>query len=351
MAHHPFSPSKLERLESCPGSYTLSQDVVDMPTEAAEQGTALHGSISLDVALGDHTEEEKELVLKCRAFKEQLIAWHPEAKRWNFEEPVKLVDGFEVLTEGTADLVGYAPAYVVIADWKFGYKEVTPAAANLQVRTYAAGVMQAHRVPRAFVYIFQARTGRHTVACMEMAEYENVVRRVQVTRRACLSERLVLNPNDENCAYCPAKAICPALKARAGELARVHSSQLSDPDAMGKLLTFAKMVKKWVDSVEYHAKALALRSGGLPGYHLRPRKGNRTINDAQKCYDLLSLYLTPTEFIAACKVDVGALEEAFIKERKEADSTITLKQAKTEFETLLLPVIERGSETLTLVAQ
>jgi hypothetical protein len=246
--------------------------------------------------------------------------------------------------------VGYAPEYVVVVDWKFGFKAVTPAEENLQVRTYAAAAMQAHKKPMAYLYIYQARTGKFSHAVMGWGEYHTTVTRVKETRRRCEGERLVLLPSETACEYCPAKPTCPALKRKAGELAKLHSSQLSDPEAMGKLLTFAKMVKKWADSVEYHAKALAIRTGSLSGYHLRPRKGNRSIADAQRAYDLLCAFFTPQEFMGSCSIDVGDLEEAYCRKRKAQDPRVTLAKAKGEFELLLLPVIERAQETQVLVA-
>ena len=40
--HAPFSPSQLPRLIRCPGSFRLTKDLTDQPSEYAQEGTMLH---------------------------------------------------------------------------------------------------------------------------------------------------------------------------------------------------------------------------------------------------------------------------------------------------------------------
>lgn len=351
MAHHPFSPSSLERLELCPGSYALAQGMERQEMDVAEEGTLLHAYVHGDKPLDTLTEEQKEMVVSCRDYFRQLQEWYPEVKAWTFEQPLKIVHAFEILSEGTADVVGVAPSYVVIADWKFGFKETTPAERNIQVRTYAAMKMNETHIPRAFVHIHHPRLNRSSEAKMDMEEYNGTLERIRKIRYAAEDiDAMRLNPSEKACDYCPAKAVCPALKARGLSLAKVHSSQLIDPEVMGSLLTKAKMIKKWAESVEYHAKMMAIRNGGLPGYKLRPTKGRRSISDPQKAYDLLCGYFAPLDFMKHCEINIGSLEDAFVAARRAADK-LTVAQAKSEFETTLLPVIVRGQESQTLVVQ
>jgi hypothetical protein len=131
----------------------------------------------------------------------------------------------------------------------------------------------------------------------------------------------------------------------------VHSSELVDPDALAGLLAKAKMVKKWAESVEYHAKMMAIRNGGLPGYKLRATRGRRSINDPQKAYDLICGYFAPLDFMKHCEINIGSLEDAFVAVRRNnGGEKVTIPQAKSEFETLLFPVIARGPDSQTLVA-
>lgn len=351
MAHHPFSPSALERLELCPGSHALSQGLEGRMEEAGEEGTLLHAYVPAGESLEPLAPEQRELVESCRAYFADLMEWYPEVKTWSYEAPLRLVEAFEILSEGTADLVGEAPGYVVIADWKFGYKATTPADSNIQVRTYGAMKMAEKRIPKAYLHIHHPRLKLSTDASMEMEAYNETVRRVQQVRRRCEgTDSMQLWPSEKACEYCPAKAICPALRARGMALSKVHSSELVDPEAMARLLVKAKMVKKWAESVEYHAKMMALRNGGLPGYKLRAMKGRREITDAQKAFDILSAYFTPAEFMEHCEVGVGALETAFIGKAKADKPGMSVAAAKSMFDTLLLSVIERGTDTQTLVA-
>jgi hypothetical protein len=353
VGHHPFSPSSLERIELCPGSYALSQGMEErQETDIAEEGNLLHLSVPESQSIDTLAEDQKELVESCRTYVRQLKEWYPEVTGWAYETPLKLVKDFEILSAGTPDLVGEAPGYIVVADWKFGFKETTPADKNIQVRTYGTMKMSERRIPRAFLHIHHPRLNVSTDARMEMDGYTETIERVKAIRAAALDTDVMrLNPSEKACEYCPAKAMCPALKARGLSLAKVHSSQLIDPEVMGGLLTKAKMVKKWAESVEYHAKMMALRNGGLPGYKLRAMKGRREITNAQAAFDLLSAYFTPQEYMAHCEVGVGALETAFIAKVRAEEPKTSVAAAKSLFETTLLSVIARGQESQTLVAQ
>lgn len=349
-AHHPFSPSQLERLAACPGSYTLSQGIEDIPSDEAAEGTKLHRALSAPEFLDDLDTTQTEMVQKCKRFLAALKETHPEVTSWVHERPLKLVDAFEVISEGTADLVGIAPSYVVVVDWKFGHKEVATALLNVQLRTYAAMAMQELHIPQAYTYIFHARAGGSTHARMQMEEYNATLNLVRLIRTEALdSQRLRLFPSEASCQYCPARTTCPALVRLGKEVVAVHSSAVTSPEEMSQLLHLAKMVKTWANSVEYHAKEMAMKMGRLPGWKLRPRKGARSITDTQAAYDILSAYLSPAEFIPYCSVDVGPLEEAFIRKRK-AEKDMTLAAARAEFESLLLPVLTRGKDSQTLVS-
>jgi len=69
----------------------------------------------------------------------------------------------------------------------------------------------------------------------------------------------------------------------------VHSSQITKPEDMSKLLDLLPMLEQWIKSVRFHAKRLAEEeSWDIPGYELIDKKGNTTVNDVGLVYDLLS---------------------------------------------------------------
>lgn len=351
MAHHPFSPSKLERLELCPGSFIIAQGAENREEEVAAEGTLLHSFVDPTKELDALSEEQKDLVESCRAYLQKLKEWYPEVTRWEYESPIKLVRDFKVLSEGTADLVGIAPHYIVVADWKFGYKETTPAQHNIQIKTYAAGKMSETHLPLANVHIHHPRLNRDSFGEMGMEEFSGTVERVNSIRETAMdTSHLRLNPSEKACEYCPGKSVCPAIKAKSMALTAVHSSQVINPEVMANLLIKAKMVKKWVESVEFHAKSMAMANGGLPGFKLRETKGHREISDAQKAFNLICAYMTPEEFMVHCGVSVASLETAFIAKVRKDDPKQTIAGAKSLFESVLLPVISRKAGSQSLVA-
>lgn len=351
MIHHPYSPSKLERLELCPGSFNLESYEEEEREEAAE-GTELHRLVADAKVDG----EDKELVQRARNFLDTVREKFPGLGPWQYERKLRLIHDFEVLSEGTADVVGETDEAVIVVDWKFGYKEVTAAAQNLQILAYGAmAIQQANfaikdaKRPLAHLYLYHPRLDKMTYTRMSLENYQRAVGRVKDVHTATRAEGLLLNPSEKACEYCPAKVGCPAIKRSALSLAKVHSSQITDPVAMGKLLQLAKLAGKWADSIEYHAKSMALKGTDVAGFKLQVRKGRRHVADPQRAFDLLSAHFTLPEFIEFCNLEVGKLEEAFVTRMREKQK-VTIAAAKGQFETLLLPVLERGDSSVSLVA-
>lgn len=150
-------PSKMHRLERCPGSASLEEKFGTGETsEAAEIGTELHAKVTegilndasrsvILVSLADH---EAEMVGQC--FKEfdaimgSLTPDQRERARIFCEEEIDLTGLGMGLHK--ADLVVCVPetdtgtGLLYVRDWKFGFTYVSPAKYNLQIQCYAWGV-------------------------------------------------------------------------------------------------------------------------------------------------------------------------------------------------------------------
>ena len=156
------------------------------------------------------------------------------------------------------------------------------------------------------------------------------------------------------CHWCSKVTTCEALTSRVEavrdgrddwELEQYHSSEIADPAQMSKALTLAKQLKKWVKSVEYHARAMSMKNGGLPGFEQQTRKGDRAINDLATACQLSGM--TPDQFLSVCSAPLGKIKEKYHEvhgaeyvSKAACDRSITAK---------LESVIEFGADSISLV--
>lgn len=112
------------------------------------------------------------------------------------------------------------------------------------------------------------------------------------------------------CGWCARKLTCEALIQQVNialksnplwDLPQWHSSEMKTAREMGLALKIARTLGDWCESVEFHAKELALKQGIVAeGYKLASRQGNRFIDDIGAAFQKSSL---PQEvFLKACSV-------------------------------------------------
>jgi hypothetical protein len=169
----------------------------------------------------------------------------------------------------------------------------------------------------------------------------------------------------EYCGWCARQMTCPALTAKANEIASVrenvdeadkeafdrwlqdgaHASSLEDEAVAGRVLRIAREIKGWCESVEHHAKELAEKRGIVPsGFKIQSRQGNRFVRSVAEAYPLSGL--PQTEFLAACEVKLSTLSEAYA-----AFHQLKKAQAERDLTGKLGDVIQRKASTISLVEE
>lgn len=155
------------------------------------------------------------------------------------------------------------------------------------------------------------------------------------------------------CGWCGKREECPALVKRVNavvsgredwELEQYHTSAIISAAEMGKALRLARHIADWCESVEHHAKELAVKSGLVPeGFKLQTRQGNRFIANIAECFARAGL--PQDTFLSACEVKLSALVE------KAAYITGAPKAAtERDLEAKLGDVVQRKPSTVSLVA-
>jgi len=169
------------------------------------------------------------------------------------------------------------------------------------------------------------------------------------------------------CNWCSKRLVCPAMTRPAAVVGAGYqepglldfttwrpSELMENAEQLAFALTlWRRVLKKWGESVEYHAMEAATKRGlKLPGYEIKERQGRKFVSNTQQAYELSGL--EPEKFLTACAVrlntskthpDQVGLDKLF------ADALgIKTAAAKREVEKRLGAVIQRGKPTLALVS-
>lgn len=215
-AHHPFSPSSLNRLAACPASYKVCKGWASPGTSASERGTLLHRAVYDDKCLALLRGEDREAVEFIR---ERHIRPYPQEKGFMhfYEQRLELFDenGKEI-NFGTCDLVmlDATETVAMVKDWKFGNIPVPPARENLQLIDYALSVFQKYpSVHTIFAEVVQPalEQGDDDSAPDKVAEFHRedfdallyiIKATIERCRNASLDSDGCYNCTPENCRFC-----------------------------------------------------------------------------------------------------------------------------------------------------
>lgn len=345
--HHSFSPSKLKRFKLCPGSYKLSQGVKDESSPAAQEGTAMHMAVETGKILDDFNEEQKDCIQQCINYIPMISGKGAEIL---LEQKITIMDGFDVLTEGTADLVCVSDDLIVACDWKFG-RGAVKVDDNNQVKAYTAGLMQKYKRPVEF-HIGQPRLHYFESMRYDLSELPTLVSEIKSIRENCLSPCMTLIPSDEACKYCLANKAnkCPAVNSMIDntDLATIeHTGELSITQVF-QYMDKVPLIESICKRLRFRAKEALIKGHEDSKWGLQSKRGATSVKDAQGAYNKVKDFVSMEAFMGCINVKYTALVDAYAKERKKRDG-VTLKQSKEEMAEALAPFIERKSDSSSMV--
>lgn len=318
---------------------------------AAVKGELCHERVNPTAPLEGLTPEEVEMVLRMRAYVAEVMEGCEDV---GYERKLVVLDQNErVVNWGSADVDGVRKKRVsVTVDAKFGWATLLRDTVERQMRCYAAGSMIYHNVEHAEVYVYQPREKAELYEAYDSPlDLGDSIRRI-IERSQELPELRV--PGYEQCLHCGGKLLCPEYREEVVRLpAKREALELLDPEAVERLLETAITAGHMADQVKDYVKT-EINEGRLelPNWALS-KSSPRSIKDIEAAFSLLAestetgkFGLSLKEFLHACGVSIGALEELWAKKAKEVQG-LTLKRAKEELSELLKPIVER-SERLSL---
>ncbi len=309
--HALMSPSSAERWTWCPGSVLLTQDLPDESSPFAAEGRCAHEvaarcleeNQSADVFVGQVFDgHEVTLAMAehvdtyCQSVRDYLQ--HPsDDLHIEVALPIEPVTG-EADAQGTADAVvlSFVNQEITVADLKYGRGVRVRAEQNLQLVIYALAVMALYGVVTEWksvrLVIIQPRAGGVSEWVLTVGELETYTDQLRLAaERVRQAQRdgsaHFLNPGENACRWCRAKAICPALSAQV--LEDVESTPEATPSTeIAHLLPRIGMIEDWCRALRAEAERRLLTGIAVPGFKLvEGKKGARAWNDLTEVEALL----------------------------------------------------------------
>ncbi len=354
--HAHLSPSGSKRWMSCAGSLTLERDFPNTSNTYSDDGTAMHTIASRVLTTpGTAAEQyEHELVpvhkkteppryVRFTAEMAELVSGYVNSlraiaagepimveQRVDFSEFVQVPGQFGTLDAGILFLM---EGELFVGDLKTGHTPVE-VEANSQLMLYALGLLRklldndlVTAIAEPFAYaralgiakvrlgIYQPKTtgGWTEWSCslddleafaalarskaMSTVNAERDYQYTQAEEGMTISawERTYLNqnPNDKDCAFCRAMAVCPSVRRKVEETVGadfqvVAPTPVTAADLLAQAMTAAPLVEDWITAVRAETERRLLAGQEVPGFGLElGRKGARKFKDEVAAEQLL----------------------------------------------------------------
>ena len=328
--HARLSASRTDRFMQCPGSYRLESLMPYEPAgEAAAIGTAIH-ELS-EIILSGHevpANTDKDHVAMAQLYADfvNTLVENPRKKliEVNLDEGLK---SLHPALGGTADAVLVDGDHLHVVDLKTG-RVAVDATDNKQLLTYALGAMRQFKAPShitATVHIFQPRVGhsKWTVTGQDLIDHGD---RLKTAAELALTADAPTSPSVDACRYCKAKTICPSMREKVQETARLDFKP--DTTVTPEMLDNAALVAAWADAVQTAAKAQIADGKAITGWTMRAGRKTKFWKDEKMVMEAFKDNLKVWELkspSAVLKLGVEVSED-LVGEKVAAPSLVKAKE-------------------------
>lgn len=346
--HRFFAPSAAFRWMSCTASVIVNRDgVKEVSSPSGIRGTQLHTESekclnkggSADSSLSPPDQKSVNAYV-------EFVRARKGYKRYEFKSD--LVPG---LCGGTSDcvIVEPEPHVLEIIDYKSGSMFVDPVE-NLQLAIYWLGTYEKLKhladIRKARLTIAQPAVDNFNSWEASTRDLERMGAEVKDTIARTMDGEVEFVPTEDNCRWCPSKAICPAHHEMAqgaarddfrehpdSELAAMAGTDIEDMD-WGERLLLVPLLRQWCKAVESETRGMLLQGEDVPGFKVvEGRKGNRSWVDANRASDLLASYgARDDQIYTSPTIITPAQSESLLRELDEDDRDVVKEWGKELFE-------------------
>jgi hypothetical protein len=189
---------------------------------------------------------------------------------------------------GKPDVVFLHADTALIVDYKTGRNCVGDASENDQLQWLAVLAHHTYKVNTVIVAVVQPHCGEPTFHKFNPTAMKRIRNKVLRILRAVEKPGAKLRPGKDQCRYCKAKHVCPALKNSMSEIALVDPEALT-PTKTAEILEQAQAVKELIKAVEERAEAMMAEDpGAIPGWTMKPGSVRRSVEDSKGTYGKLA---------------------------------------------------------------
>ena len=272
------------------------------------------------------------------------------------EQEFSLKRGDKTILKGTPDSVRVYKGHnlVAVMERKFGYKQVQPADANLQLRCYLLMVAAAYPAKNYYGCLTQPRISSKP-QIVQYTETEIVQAEDEIFKiyDACYGEDPPRHASNEGCEHCSGKALCPEFAQWTSAVVKAQHLPVaawSDEQMEVFLLRQGILVKFVKDTLDQIKQIKLANPDRLPGWSFKPGNEVRTVSDLVQAWAALQSHMSALEFSGECDVSIGGLEKLIWQKHQDDPSLgkLTQKGVKALVNDLLKDVIAKRRNRPTL---
>jgi len=316
--HALFRPSGAHRWIRCASSLVWEQEYEDTGSRHADEGTAAHTLASL-VLDGAHASTHDLLGRRIDVSERSTVLVTDEMAAY-IEEYVDYVqllaaDDATLMVEqrvrygppcgqddsddfsGTADALILRGDHLYVVDLKYGRGVAVSSIANEQLMLYALGGLYTFDgvadIATVTMVIHQPRAGgvsEYTMPAADLRKWGSVVvkKAIKAGQKVLkANDRTQLSPGEKTCRWCPAKAVCPALRAEVQQRTAMDFDDITVPaidkyhdQALADAMAATDLVEQWLRAVRGEVERRLMQGHDVPGWKLvAGRKGARQWTD------------------------------------------------------------------------
>jgi hypothetical protein len=344
--HARLSPSASKIWMACPGQPALAATVRDESSSRyADEGTDAHW-LAQGIITGEFVDTFHALVgpkgnavtpAMLEAVMVYVDACRAEVQTgddWGVEQRLQYSDD----VWGTADFVRYRPSTgeLLVCDYKHGIGVAVEVENNPQALIY--GLMKAKNlrnrgISSVTLMIVQPRcphpdgpVRRWTFHGVDFLEFED---RLLDAIAATRSVDAPLAAGD-HCRWCPAKPICPALRAATLDQARADFAPglPYDPASLAAALDQIPLLETWIKATREFAYEEAIAGRTPAGWKLVEKRATRKWRDEASAAAMLELLMAPDEiYEPRALLSPAKIEKALRKDERHKIALYTVAES------------------------